>query len=471
MQLRDYQHAILSELRAHIKKGVRRLLVVSPTGSGKTALSTAMLSGAAERKNRSWFVCHRRELIDQTSATFRACELKHGIIAAGYCADPRQLTQLCGIQSLTRRMDRLVKPRLVIIDEAQHLPSKSWANVVEQLPDAIHILLSATPQRLDGAGLGDYADVMVQGPGVRELIDQGYLSDYRLFAPKLVDTAGLHSRMGDFIQAESEALLDRPTITGSAIAEYVRHCSGKRALVRAVSIKHSQHIVEQFKAAGIASAHVDGLTDPTMRRALFESFRKGDILVLSQVEIANEGVDIPGIEAAIDLRPTQSMSMTVQFWGRALRPQPGKVAIILDHVGNAARHGLPDTPREWSLEGRKKRARATTETPVHVCPACYATLAAAVTRCPCGYAFEPSPREVDQVDGELAEVDVLAQRRERLAVQGSARSLDQLTEVGIQRYGAVKGPRWATHVHKARLDKAAREAEELERRYQWETGT
>ncbi len=471
IQLRPYQNAILDEVRALIRSGVRRILIVSPTGSGKTALSTAMLQGASARNNRSWFICHRRELIDQTSETFRSCELRHGIIAASYAADPRQLVQLCGIQSLTRRMDRLTPPKLAIIDEAQHLPSKSWSNVVEQLPDAIHVLLSATPERLDGAGLGGYADAMVQGPSVRELIDAGYLSDYRLFAPKLVDTQGLHSRMGDFVQAEAEALMDRRTITGDAIREYTRHCHGKRALVRAVSIKHSQHIVEQFKAAGIPSAHVDGTTDPTIRKALFDAFRKSEILVLSQVDIANEGVDVPGIEAAIDLRPTQSMSMTMQFWGRALRPQPGKVAIILDHVGNAARHGFPDTPREWTLEGRKKNARAATDTPIKTCDMCFRTLPAAAARCPCGYVFEAQAREVDQVEGELTEVDVLAQRRAVVVEQARARSLDALIALGIKRHGPDKGPRWAKHVHAGREEKARREAAAMAERYERETGT
>jgi DNA repair protein RadD len=456
VELRSYQHRMLEESRALLKQGVRRLLIVSPTGSGKTCLVATMIGNASRRGKRCFFNVHRQELLDQSSDTFRACEIPHSFIAANAFHDPRAPVQLASVQTLARRIERVRKPDLVVWDEAHHVAAKSWASVAAAYPDAIHVGLTATPQRLDGAGLADHFDAIVLGPTVQTLITDGFLAPYRYFEPSTIDTSGLHQRMGDFVTAEAEALVDKPTITGNAIAEYRRHCDGQQGVAFCVSIRHSQHVAAEFNAAGIAAAHIDGSMDRAERRACIEDFRQGRVRMLCNVDLISEGFDLPAMAAAILLRPTQSLALYLQQVGRALRP--GKPwAFVLDHVGNRLRHGLPDDDREWSLEGRRKRQGATQAFPVRQCPACFATLRGGAAVCPCGHVFEAVPREVVQVAGELAEVDTAAVRKRPVYDQDrrGARSVEDLIAYGRTR--GMKNPEgWARHVHEARMAKQRR---------------
>jgi superfamily II DNA or RNA helicase len=263
--------------------------------------------------------------------------------------------------------------------------------------------------------------------------------------------------MGDYAREELAEAADRPSITGCAIDHYQRIAAGLPAVVFCVSIKHSRHVVEQFRAAGIVAQHVDGET-PTMERdEAIRRFANGDIQVLSNVDLFGEGFDVPEISCVILLRPTQSLTLFLQSIGRAMRPAPGKdEAIILDHAGNVMRHGLPDDIREWDLRGRKQGA-ASQECPVKICPGCFLTVPAAVTKCPdCEHVFVNGDggREVAQREGQLEEIDIEAFRRdqERRAErrrQGMARSEEELVAIGESR--GYKRPRlWARHVLIAR---------------------
>lgn len=457
LELRPYQQEIVARVRSLMRRGIRRILLESPTGSGKTCLTAAMLSTSASKSMRSWFVVHRRELVNQSSRTFRFADVAHGVVAAGYLADPRPLVQVCGVQTLGRRHARLEPPRLIVWDECHHIAAASWAEIFAAYPDAFHIGLTATPERLDGRGLNQFFDCMVRGPSVAWLIEQGYLSPYRLFAPARPQLEGVHSRAGDYARNELAAVMDRPKITGDALEHYQRLAPVRRALVRCVSILHSQHVVEQFQAAGVPAMHVDGETDARVRDDAVRAFERGDLRVLSNVDLFSEGFDLPAIEVAIDLRPTESLTLWLQFCGRALRTSEGKTeALILDHAGNAARHGLPDDEREWSLLGRRRGKRAGGEQSVAIreCPQCYATNPAVNTTCfACGHVFAGAPREVLEVAGELAEVDKAAARRVRLREQARAETLDDLIALGRSR--GYKAPEaWARHLFEARKGRA-----------------
>lgn len=441
-------------------------------GFGKAVCLSYIAKRASERGTRVIIGVHRKELVDQLSNTLRMWEARHGIIAAGYAADPRQLIQLASVFSLGRRLERTEKPGLIILDEGHHACSgTTWGDIINYWPDVPALAFSATPSRLSGEGFDDLWFDMVQGPSVRWLIDNGRLNAYRLFTPAGINPKELHKRAGEYIPGEVEELAMKPRIVGDVIAHYAKTLNGAPTVAFCVSVKAAHELAEAFRARGWKAAAVDGKMEDTERRQVIADTRRGALNVTTSCQLIGEGLDVGSLQGAILMNPTLSLSKAVQEWMRPLRIAPGKEpSIINDHVCNTEVHGYPDTDREWSLKGRNKRKREAMECPVSSCPQCYRTIPQG-GKCPCGYVAEPTPREVEQVDGELAEVDVLAQRRKRLAVQGSARSLEQLTEVGIQRYGAIKGPRWAAHVHKARLDKAAGEAEELERRYQRETGT
>ncbi len=455
IELRDYQTQIIEETRTHLRQGIRSVLLYAPTGAGKTALTAHMAGTASGRGHRVWFLCHRRELIKQSIRTFSFVGIDHGVIAAGFPADRRPLVQIGSIQTVARRMDRLDRPRLIVFDEAHHLAAGTWAAIYDAFPDALHIGLSATPERLDGTGLGHWFERMVRGPSVAELIEDGWLAPYRLYAPKPIDLSGVHTKLGDFVRGELTHAMDKPTITGDAIAHYRRYADGKRAVAFCCSIEHSRHVVAQFQAAGIPAEHVDGETDSVVRDAAIQRFERGETLVLSNVELFGEGFDLPAIEAAILLRPTQSLALYLQQCGRALRPCEGKEqAIILDHASNSHLHGLPDDPREWSLEGRKKRRRTTeAPLPIRTCPKCFAALAAGVVSCRyCGTVLGTNPREVEEVAGELVEVDPKVARRQRLREQARAETLEDLVAIGRSR-GYRSPDKWAAYVWNARQQK------------------
>ena len=375
IQLRPYQLQAVNQMRTLMQKGCKSILYQGATGSGKTALTAHMLHTAQSKGMRSFFIVHRRELIKQSTNAFALEGLRHGIIAAGFFEDPRHLVQLAGIQTLSRRYRRGYSPRLIVWDECHHLAAGSWKALFEAYPQAYHIGLSATPERLDGQGLGTFFKEMIHGPSVQQLITDGYLSPYKLYAPMRVSTDGVHTKMGDFVRSELSSVMDKPSITGDAVEHYRRYCNAASAVVFAVSIQHSRHIDEKFLASGIKAAHVDGETPQEERDQTIEAFKSGDIKVPSNVELFGEGFDVPTIQAAILLRPTQSLGLYLQQVGRALRPAPGKAtAIILDHVGNCERFGLPDEDRAWSLEGRdgRKRGGNSENTSVRVCPKCFA---------------------------------------------------------------------------------------------------
>lgn len=440
--LRPYQEAIVDETRELMRAGHKDILIVAPTGSGKTVLTAHMLKTAAQRGMDSIFVVHRRELIRQSIKTFHKFHLQHGVISPDYAEDFRHPVQIASIMSLARRLARVRKPTLVVWDESRHVAAKSWATVHSAFPGAFHIGLDGSPQRSDGRGLGKYFKKLVNGPSVSSLIEMGFLSRYRIFAP-------------------GNGMADKPTVTGDAVREYTARAAGKRALVFAASIQDSQYAVARFKEAGFKAMHLDGETDGAVRDQAVQDFEDGKIEILSNVGLFGEGYDLGALEVVIDLAPTTSLSAWLQRCGRALRTWPGKTeALILDHAGNCERHGLPDEPREWVLEGSGVAKRdADTGPSLRICKKCFAAQFPGSGTCQyCGNAFEIKARKIARTEGRLKEMTpemILAARekaRERQSKafeQSSARTYEQLVELGRQRK-YVSPESWAHHILRSR---------------------
>lgn len=362
---------------------------------------------------------------------------------------------MASVQTLVKRLDSgLPEPDLIVIDEAHHLTADStWGRIVGAYPKARLLPVTATPCRLDGKGLGigagGYADTMVMGPTMRALINDGFLSPYRIFAPpNALDLTGVRTRAGDYAKDQLATAIDKPSITGDAVEHYQRLASGKRAVAFCVSVAHAQHVASEFNAAGIAAEFLDGTQDAGERDRIIQRFTRGETLVLSSCDIVSEGFDLPAIEVAILLRPTQSLSLYIQQVGRALRTFPGKTeAIILDHVGAVMTHGLPDEEREWSLDGMQKKQRqaANDNEPgvdsVATCPKCF-TVHLPAPECPtCGHIYPIRERKVEKTDGELVELgadQLEAMRRQKRILQGQAQTVEQLVAQGIGRFRAMK---------------------------------
>jgi DNA repair protein RadD len=442
--LRDYQQSIVADARTSFREGLRSVLVQLATGGGKTVLGSFMVNGSSQKGLVCWWLVHRRELLTQASKTFHEMGIDHGIIAGGRSSDHESRVQIGSIQTVARRLDRLPPPDLIVFDEAHHLGAAQWQRVYDEFPHAHVVGLTATPWRLDGKGLGNWFETMIEGPPVAQLIDQGSLSRYRLFAPSAPDVTSVATAMGDFKNRDLAAVMDKPVITGNAVSHYRSLANGKRAVAFAVSIEHSLHVVDQFRAAGIPAAHVDGKMDHGERDRTIAAFVAGDVPILSNCDLLGEGFDVPAIEAAILLRPTQSLSLHLQQIGRALRPSPGKdEAIILDHAGNCMRHGLPDDDREWTLADREKRKkRAAAEVMVRTCGKCFRVYRPAPA-CPgCGHVVAGAAREVEQREGELVEVDraaIVAKRKTLLRTANSFEDMKRIAaELGYK-------PGWAFH--------------------------
>lgn len=442
LRLRPYQQDLIDRTADALRRR-DKILMQAPTGAGKTALAAHMVGGAAKRGTRTFFLCHRIELIRQTSAAFERQGIAHGIIAPGHVSKPDALVQVASIQTLARRLGSLPRPDFIIIDECHHAASRTWSDTIRALRPRWIVGLSATPCRLDGAGLNDHFDELIPGPSVADLMEAGYLSPFRLFAPTTIDMTGIRTTAGDYNRGDTARAAAK--ITGDAVAHYRRLAAGKRAVVFCCSIRHAEQVAADFNAAGVPAESIDGTMRPGEREAALARFARGETLVLPSVDLVSEGFDLPAIECAISLRPTKSLSLWLQQVGRVLRPAAGKTeAVILDHAGNAMRHGLPDDPREWTLLGRKRRARKIEpDLPVKQCPSCFMVHHPAPV-CPgCGHIYEVKARRPEYQDGDLVEI-----KRGGMTVQdiqSAVRRASSLAELqAIARRCGYK-PGWAFH--------------------------
>ena len=446
--------------RAALKRH-RRVLLQAPTGAGKTALASFMAGETAKRGRGVWFICHRAELVAQTSFTFAKFGIRHSFIAAGRPFDPQQLVHICSIDTLKNRLMTVPAPALVIWDESHHIGAAGWAQVMTHLHGAMHIGLSATPQRLDGKGLDAYFDELVMGPSVAWLIEHGHLSPYRVFAPSAPDLTGVRKQMGDYSAGEAGKAMDKPKLTGDAIAHWLKLANGLRTVTFACTVAHSQHLAAQFTAAGIPAAHLDGGTAKAARAAIIQKFAAGQLRILTNVDLFGEGFDLSAIaqrdvtiDAVMQMRPTQSLALHLQQVGRALRPGDGKTAIILDHAGNTMRHGLPDDEREWSLEGRPQGARKAANDegppPPVICEGCFNAIRRPLPpACPhCGKPLAIKTRGIEVAEGELKELTEAHKRQLRAQQkreQAEAKTLADLVALG-QRRGYASPQQWAWRV-------------------------
>lgn len=409
--LRDYQSDMLDRARARMRAGVRRLCLVAPTGSGKTVLVARMAQGAVERGKRVQFWVHRREILDQAVRTFvEAAELHTGIISAGYPSDSAAAVQVCSVQTLAKRHARVPVPDIIVVDEAHHQASPTYAALAAAYPKAFFIGVTATPTRGDSKGLRPFFDEMIVGPSTADLIAAEFLAPYRLFAPSTVDMSHVHRVAGDYNKAETSAVMAKTQVVGDAVSTYAKHAAHTHALVFAWSIESSKALAEAFNARGIPAAHLDGDTPKLDRDRLMREFRSGTLKAICSCQLFTEGLDVVGVDSVFLLRPTQSLGLYLQMVGRGLRPAPGKTCLLFDHVGNFERHGLPDDPRAWTLDGISKAASERLS-PMKRCAECFLISGVLAKVCPhCGAVYPVKPRKVVQVAGELAETELSALR-------------------------------------------------------------
>lgn len=351
--------------------------------------------------------------------------------------------------------------RLWWTDEAHHLLiDNKWGAAAQMFPNACGLGVTATPTRADGAGLGRHADGlfdhMVEGPTMRDLIGWGFLTDYRIFAPPSdLDLSGvsISTTTGDYSKPGVVKAIKKSHVVGDVVAHYLRIARGKLGITFATDVETATEIAEQFNAAGVPAAVVSAKTPDAERIKVIQRFKRRELLQLVNVDLFGEGFDLPAIEVVSMARPTQSFALYAQQFGRALRIMDGKtIAIIIDHVGNVVRHGLPDAPRVWTLDRRERRGKGTADDviPVTACIQCTAVYERVHNACPfCGHKPEPQSRGGPEfVDGDLAELDpaTLAQMRGEIA------RID----------GPVQYPQGLPQHARIRLDRIHRERQQIQ---------
>jgi DNA repair protein RadD len=347
----------------------------------------------------------------------------------------------------------------VLVHNCHHAIAGTWQRVMAATTEAVHIGVTATPCRTNGQGLREVFEVLVLGPSMADLIDDGYLVPPKIYAPPI--TADLDSvaiKAGDYDAEAMADILDKPTITGSAVEHYAKHCPGVPAIVFCCNRRHAGHVAEMFREAGWRFELIDGTMADAERDRLITGLGTGAVQGLCSVDLISEGTDIPRAEAAFMLRRTMSESLYLQMTGRVLRPVyapghdlgtlegrlqaiegSGKThGLLFDHVGNWVRHGKPQDYREWTLEGQKRRKRAPTDEPVETfaqCPACYHVHDPAPVCPECGHVYQVDPRRGPRlIDGELQEVayspEELSRREraEQILREAKAKSRDRIIQ-------------------------------------------
>lgn len=442
LSLRTYQQDQMAEpLREAFRAGYRAPLLVAPTASGKTAVFCHIAMSAALKGTRILILVHRKELWAQTSETLNKYGAGHGIIARGQPFTDSMI-QVASVQTLVRRMTKIQwMPDLIVIDEGHHaVAGSTYSKIIEHYGNPKLISVTATAERLDSKGLGvdagGFADTLVMGPTVRELIDAGYLCPPVVYAPSQPDMTGTPTRMGDWARGATETIMDKPRLVGDAVKHYRALAHNEPAIAFCVSIRHAEHTAEQFRAAGYKAESIDGKLDNATRKKRIDDLGAGRLHVLTSCDLISEGTDVPIVSVGLLLRPTQSLALFLQQTGRILRISPGKErALILDFSGNVYRHGFVDDDRQWSLEGRTKQTKRDAEAAIAIrqCPTCYHVFRPA-PECPkCGFELPIKAREIEQVDGELQQLDPKAIRRTERAQEREARTYADLFALAQER--------------------------------------
>lgn len=444
------QESVLNDVYGRYRSGYKHVLLQAATGSGKSVMAAHLIKRSMGKGNRIWFMVPRRELMRQMSETFNDYGIKHSFIAAGEDYNPTATVYIVSLATVARRLDKIILPPTRLIPDECHFGSNGLDSVITwaQSKGALTLGLSATPNRSDSKGLGKWFETMVCGPSIKWLIENKRLARYRAFAPSHIDLSGIKVTAGDYNQGQLQKRMESDRVLiGNAVDHYKKYAMGKLGVTFAVGVHHSKMLAQAYRDAGIPAAHMDGDTPDDERRRIARAFAKREILQLCNSDLLTFGYDLSSasgikgvvIECMTDCKPTKSLPLQMQKWGRVLR-YSDEPHLIFDHANNVEEHGMPDDEREWTLEDKPKANRkgaSERNVEVKMCDRCYYCHKPAPS-CPnCGHVYPIEERKIEQVDGELQE---MKERIERSKDKWKAKTLQDLII-----YGKKMGykPGWA----------------------------
>lgn len=455
MSERAYQAQLTSEIYEAWSTGAQNVLAVLPTGGGKSHIVSGIIATEDARQITQCVIAHRTELVSQMSLHVASRGVMHRIIAPS--AVKREIDALhrnehngrsyvreharCAVVAVDTLNARADDPAMMqwcasvqqwITDEAHHIThANKWGRAAALFPSARGLGVTATPLRADGLGLGRHADgiidAMVQGPSMRQLINAGYLADYEIVCPTsdIMVSDNDISPAGDFSPKKLAAAAEKSRIVGDVVEQWFKHALHKRTIVFATDVETANKIAQKFKTAGVRAESLSAKTPSIVRDEFVKRFKNGALTVLINVDLFGEGFDCPACDCVVMARPTASLAVYLQQFGRALRTALGKLyGLIIDMVSNFKRHGFPDKPHVWTLDRRDKRARKVPDPddlPLTACVECSRPYIAALPACPhCGHEpiIEPRLRgNIEQIDGDLMLLDRAALAKLRAAIE------------------------------------------------------
>jgi superfamily II DNA or RNA helicase len=403
-KLHDYQQSLVDKVRQSYKDGYKAPCVVAPCGAGKSIIISEIARLTTINKKQVLFLVHRRELIDQIKNTF----MSHGVNL--------RYVEFGMVQTVVRKLDKIPLPHLIITDESHHGLAKSYRKIYDYFGESHRLGFTATPTRMDGTGLHAVFDILIHEVDVTWLIENNFLTQFKYFAPKLIDEDALKlSSMNEFTSKSVNESL-KNTIWGDVVEHYKKLANDKQAIVYCHSIEASNKVKQIFLEHDIIAEHIDGKTPRATRDEIIQKFRDKEIKILSNVDIIGEGFDVPDCSTVILLRPTESFSLHIQQSMRGMRYKPNKVSIIIDHVGNVMRHGLPDTPKNWRLDAKREKKQP--EIKIRQCLKCYAVYNSKLSACSeCGYKPEVVQKTNKyQIMGDIELEEITENDKEKIAL-------------------------------------------------------
>jgi len=457
MKLREYQLSLVEAVRHEVAKGKKRILMVLPTGGGKSFIIGDIANKAIEKGNKVLALMHRRQLVTQLTGFLEKSGVSPAMIMSGEESDLSSYAQVATCQTYLRRLKLhpieenhwFIPAEVVFIDEAHHALSKTYQKILKNYEEKIVIGVTATPVLSSGVGMGEYFDSLVSLTTVQDLIDEGHLVPSECYGPSEPDLSKLKTVAGDYEKKGLGKLMNEPKIIGDVVDNWFNIAGGLQTMVFAVNVKHSKALRDAFIRRGVSAEHLDAHADDETRSDVLRRFDDGDTQVVSNVGLYTEGTDIPSIECIVLARPTKSIGLHLQMIGRGARPYPGKEKfIILDHGGNINRLGFYEDAIEWTLDGKKLGYRQKVvrklEKKIRVCPEC--TFQHTGPKCPqCGYTI---PDWGKMIKAEEAELIKLSQPK------GDATMEDKKRFYGMLMYyqrdkGYSEG--WIAHKYKAKF--------------------
>lgn len=399
-KLRNYQQQTINDIYQSMKHGHHRIIVQQPPRTGKTVIMAEIARKTTAKGNRVMFIIHRKEVLEQAIETFKLQGVDMSLATMGM------------VQTLTRRINQLDKPQLILVDEAHHALAKSYLNILDAFPNAYVMYFTATPIRTGHDQLDQIADDIVTGKSIEWLTKHHFLAPFHYYGLGDIDRSKLRKSNGDYSSESMDQAISHE-IYGHIVEQYQRLAKGKQAVVYCHSIESAKRVTQQFEQAGITAAEVDGNTEVALRDELVQKFRDQKLTILANVNLFTEGVDLPNVDCVIMARPTSSLALYLQFSMRCLNPREGKTAIIIDHVDNFLTFGLPNNDRNWSeaivtKDKRKTKSSIENGPAIAQCNYCFGTFyrdQIVDDCCPlCGHELKKETKDYKIVNVDLQEI-------------------------------------------------------------------